>query len=931
MRGFSVVVVVLVIVSLLGNAYSSPRNSRDRGAVSAASSGVPLPESPVPQADWTVFDVWWDFGSNDIFFDWSADSGDTWHADKRINDQAGSASGSGWQLPLPAVAVDSANWAIYVAWADVRNGNLDIYFSSSSDGGASWSANTRINDDTGSAVQYMVDLAVDGTGTVHAAWEDKRNGSWNIFYSNSTDGGRTWSANLRISSENTPGTYNRPGDYFAIEAGPGDGVSIVWTDGRGADFDIYYAQSPLFSNVRIIDDSSPYAWQVEPTMAVNLSGIVFVGWKETDGPEAAGLRVAASYSTDSGATWAPNVLMNQSHPGGGCSNSDPWMALTPDDRVQYAYLEYNCNNGSNGLNVANTSDGNWGAVHYAPGDGGLTDKDSIVVAPSGRIYAAWDEGNVMDVTWSDDEGATWSPFEDPDDAPGGVLGAIIQIGGPVATITFTTTPIPLPITVDGVTTTSPAVYGWVIGSSHSIGVSSPLPGGTGTRFVWTSWSDGGAMAHTILADADRTITADFQKQDEVKIGTSPKGLKVLVDGLAYNEAASFWWDEGSAHEIEAVSPQPLTDVLRYVWTSWSDSGAQSHSIAVSGPLSLTAVFSDEQAMRISTTPEGRTFTVDSVSYTVPTTFWFAPNTYHVLSAPTPQSSTGTRYEFLEWSDGGSATHIVTFQAAMTIEARFSAEYFLEVNSPVSGATGGGWYPAGATVVAEVAFAEYAVAAGERLLFLRWGGDASGTGLTSNPIVMDGPKQVLAVYGTEYRLTVSSDYGDVSGDGWYRAGESAFATVSSMEVPLGTGVREAFVGWTNDATGSEATSAPIVMNQAKSATASWQRQYFLQIDSDVGTVEGSGWYAAGQTVELRAPALMTASGTTYRFAGWTGSISDSEPTVTVTVSGPMTVRATWQSAGAVDILGTPSIGLGVLVVILALAAGILVWRWNRRRD
>src|SRR5207253_1177957 len=86
-----------------------------------------------------------------------------------------------------------------------------------------------------------------------------------------------------------------------------------------------------------------------------------------------------SYSTDQGLSWAPNILMNQSHPSNlQCQNSDPWMALAPDQRVQYAYLEFNCNDGTNGLDVSNTTNGqDWGTVHYKLGGGGLTDKDSI--------------------------------------------------------------------------------------------------------------------------------------------------------------------------------------------------------------------------------------------------------------------------------------------------------------------------------------------------------------------------------------------------------------------------------------------------------------------------------------------------------------------------------------------------------------------------
>src|SRR2546426_7669108 len=176
---------------------------------------------------------------------------------------------------------------------------------------------------------------------------------------------------------------------------------------------------PFFPNIKITDGTSPYDWQVEPTMVVNHSGTVFVGWKETNGPDAAGYRVGSSYSTDQGLTWAPNILMNQTHPNQNCRDSDPWMALDPNDRVHYAYLEYDPNGGSSppcssGLDVSNTTNGqDWGNVHYIVGQGGLVDKDSIAFDSAGRLYATWDEGNILAVPGSDRGGATWAPIINP--------------------------------------------------------------------------------------------------------------------------------------------------------------------------------------------------------------------------------------------------------------------------------------------------------------------------------------------------------------------------------------------------------------------------------------------------------------------------------------------------------------------------------------
>jgi len=967
--------------------------------------------------------------------------------------------------------------------------------------------------------------------------------------------------------------------------------------------------APFYPNVKITDGSSPFAWQVEPTMVINETGTVFVGWKETTGPDAAGVRVGASYSTDQGLSWAPNMLMNQSHPSNvQCQNSDPWMALAPDQRVQYAYLEFNCNDGTNGLDVSNTTNGqDWGAVHYKLGAGGLTDKDSITVAPSGRIYAAWDEANFMDVTWSDDGGSTWAPFHDPDDAPGGVLGAVIKTsangtvyltwwdfgsnniffdwsadgntwhtdkrvndvlgsapgqgswqlaipamaidpvtgaiyiawpdsrngdqdifmssstdggitwsanhrvnddsgshsqwmvdiavdhasvvhaawednrngawnifysnstdggatwatnlrvssqdtplsydrpgdyfaieagldntiyvvwtdgrgadfdiyyarspGFPTSTVTVTTDPAGLPVTVDGVTSKAPVATAWIVGSSHTVSVASPISLGATARLVWSNWSDGGAISHSIVVGtADATVTASFTKQYQTQVSLNPTGLGliVLVDSMPYTATASFWWDDGSVHQVEAPTNQTVSTDVRYVWFSWSDGGSAVHSVTATAALVLTATFTEEEAMRVSTTPSGTTFAVDNTTYSSATTFWFSRDTYHVVSIVTPQTGVpGTRYQFQGWSDGGAATHVVHFTGAVSLVANFSAEYYLNVSSLVSGAGGSGWYPAGATVTATVSNQYYAQGPGERLAFQGWSGNATGTLLTSDPILMDGPKTAVAQYATQFYLDVSSAYGEVAGAGWYdagtnavasltpgvvagatgtrsvfvswngdtsgtdpsssqsilmngphtvgttwrteyelridstygsvvgagwyRAGSFATASLNASVIGTGSGARVVFKGWTGDAAGNAAYgSSPILMSGPRTAQAQWSKEYLLQIVSDIGTISGTGWYGEGASVELHASTEATSAGQTYHFSGWSGGVTSAHTSVTVTMTGPMTVRANWTTTAVLGGLSGTAIGLVLLVIGIALVIGLLVARGRRRR-
>jgi hypothetical protein len=849
----------------------------------------------------TVYLTWWNFAQSNILFESSSDRGKTWSTIVRVNDRDGSASGGFPQYPLPAMNTDPKSGAIYVSWADSRNGNPDIYFTNSTDGGKTWGTNHRINDNSGTSQQYMVDLAIDRHGTVHAAWEDARTGNWNIFYSNSTNGGATWATNLRVTSEETPYSYTRPGDYFAIEAGPDDAINVVWTDGRGQDFDIYFARSTGF---------------------------------------------------------------------------------------------------------------------------------------------------------------------------------------PTATITVTTSPVGLPVTVDGVTGKSPVAKTWPIGSSHNLSTTSPIPLTPTSRYNWTSWSDGGAISHSITADNDRTITASFTKQFQSSVAPDPEGLSVMVDGVAYTAKASFWWNDGSSHSLQAPTPQSVSPDVRWVWSSWSDGGLATHTVTANAALVLNATFVQEQAMHVSTSPVALTFSVDNVPYSTAHTFWFEPGSYHTVSVSTLQMvGSDTRYQFQSWSDGGAATHVFVFNAAMSIQATFSTEYKLTWTSPVPGAAGAAWYPAGASAVATVTDQIYAVAPGQRLSFQGWSGDATGTGLTSDPIVMNGPKTAVASYGTQFYLAVESPYLTTTGSGWYADGSSATATVSGTELDRGTDTRVVFLSWSGGASGTGATSNPIVMNGAKIATAQWKTQYvltiqaapgiattagwydagtsavarlesgviqrvtgirtvfvgwvgdatgsdsggsspilmngprsvaaswrteyelriatsygqavgagwyqsgsfavaavnastigtapgtrvvfagwatdaagasasgsnpiamngpkvaaarwnteyYLQVDSDVGTIGGSGWYASGTSVDLTAPAQTTSAGQTYAFSGWTGAVTSTGTSTSVTMDGPKVVKANWTTTGTLGGISGTTSGLIVLVVAIAVVAAILALRRRGRRE
>jgi hypothetical protein len=105
-------------------------------------------------------------------------------------------------------------------------GGTNVMFARSTDGGVSFSAPVRINDDpvNSSKWHWFGTLAVAPNGRIDSVWYDTRNAANNtdsqLFYSYSTNGGVTWSPNVAVSAPFNPfegyPNQNKIGDYITI-------------------------------------------------------------------------------------------------------------------------------------------------------------------------------------------------------------------------------------------------------------------------------------------------------------------------------------------------------------------------------------------------------------------------------------------------------------------------------------------------------------------------------------------------------------------------------------------------------------------------------------------------------------------------------------------------------------------------------------------
>src|SRR5438270_4744068 len=136
--------------------------------------------------------------------------------------------------------------------------------------------------------------------------------------------------------------------------------------------------------------------------------------------------------------------------------------------------------------------------------------------------------------------------------------------------------------VDGTSYTSAQTFSWQPGSSHTIATTSPQDGGAGVRYVWTNWSGGGAISHTVTPTINKTSTANFGTQYYLTMSHNTGGTVTPASG---------WKASGATISISAT-PSSV-----YHFTNWTGSGTGSFSgtnnpasITMSAPITEAATF-----------------------------------------------------------------------------------------------------------------------------------------------------------------------------------------------------------------------------------------------------------------------------------------------------------------------------------------------------
>lgn len=424
-----------------------------------------------------------------------------------------------------------------------------------------------------------------------------------------------------------------------------------------------------------------------------------------------------------------------------------------------------------------------------------------------------------------------------------------------------------PITVDGtiyLPTELPVTFNWIEGSDHTIIIEDVAKQTTNTRYKFDSWKD-------LNTDISRTVKIGPNTKEFVAIFKLQHYLKPVTEiGTAIGGG---WIDEGTSATFELESNiimDKQNDKIRYVFDSW-DTGdyknSASNIIDVSAPTTVNAKWNKEYKLDITTTvPE----------YDIFGTGWYAEGSQVALIAEEflESDDADTQYVFEKWVSKGpnpliipnaqSATTSIEINKPYLIEAHYKNSYKVNVWTPYGSATGGAFYPAGQ--IAEIKMQQKEVE------------------LEPNRV-----KKIFSGWDAENARRM--DFSESSSD---------------LDDPSGS------------------PNLFVIVDSPLNVTANWKTQYYLDVQSAEGRVEGAGWYDLGRLVPIaaKAPSAPIGMWSKLSFDRWVGDYEGDTPNARVVINGPKTVIAEWKDDNSPAIANS---------LILGLIGGVGIFIFSKTRN
>jgi hypothetical protein len=418
------IVKTIILGAVLGMLLSpSPRHAFLATSSSRAPGGAVSPRLRVDLGG-SIYLIWKDArdsSSGDIFFNRSADWGQSWPQDAHWLDQE---KPGGARSSSPQVDSDGKGHVYATWWTKNRDGKKDVLVRTSKDGGASFGSPVKLNRGHGA---FPPEVSADGKGHVYVVWADERtepsaesprgrSAGNRIYLNRSDDHGATWlTEDLKLSGE-VDGRGRVMQDWPQIRSDGEGHVYVIWFDTRDGGGSIYFRASDDFGRTwreerRIKGEAGDVEGPME--MAATNQGHLSVAWADNRDGEY-GIYLVAS--TDHGRTWSEAVRLDVAK-AKVARASLPALAADPSGHVYVAWQDSRHGGWDIYLNRSSDFGKTWHTegVRLNTGPPGEAEAQlpQIALDGKGTIAVAWQEDRGEDqrqgiyLTWSTDFGQTW--------------------------------------------------------------------------------------------------------------------------------------------------------------------------------------------------------------------------------------------------------------------------------------------------------------------------------------------------------------------------------------------------------------------------------------------------------------------------------------------------------------------------------------------
>jgi hypothetical protein len=266
-------------VRLTNDPASSVISAYNKWCVASSSSGVHV--------------VWRDnrTGYWQIYYKTSSDGGVNWGPDIRLTDDI---------LADYEPSISVSGDVIHVVWYDETS---EVYYKRSPNSGLSWESEIKLSDTTqvwGAAWHPTIS----STGNlVIAVWQENLDGNWDVYYKRSTDGGSTWLPTGRIITPNSSET--------ASVSISGTNVLITWMEGLpvvGYEIFSTVSNDEGINWGTVTPISSDSVWSGYPSPAI-AGDLLHITWQQQSSSSGM-FEIYYRRSTDGGNSWESARQLN---------------------------------------------------------------------------------------------------------------------------------------------------------------------------------------------------------------------------------------------------------------------------------------------------------------------------------------------------------------------------------------------------------------------------------------------------------------------------------------------------------------------------------------------------------------------------------------------------------------------------------------------